>query len=431
MKYYSLFELENGTQFYYNSQTNSLYNTAGDLINLPPLKPLEWYETEEKNHGVDTKTNAPIAIRILLGHACNYNCTYCMQKDIGNPDERPQSFFTETFISSVKNSLNIEKLKRVELWGGEPFLYWKDMVEIMKFFDSPDREFFISTNGSPFVQKHVDFFATLKGRVMINLSHDAYGQEELRGEDILKNPRKVDIIKKLMALSNVALGVGCVVSSTNYDLFAINEYFKSFATANGIPNLKVTFIPAKNYDETNSQNSANYIIRGDDLIKFRKILKDFIQACLSDTKNEVYLRNNILHSPEGIINYATFLKHQAPVTIKSSCGADANDVLSVDIQGNVRLCPHTDKSFISGRIDDLENVRIKKLDLDRKIQHCFKCPLKRLCRSSCPIKFPDEVFYSNCAFEKVWWGEIQEAAMGLLFGQSVSHIKDGLVDFYK
>jgi hypothetical protein len=349
-----------------------------------------------------------------------------MQKDIGNPDERPQSKYTETFLKSVSENLTKDTIKRVELWGGEPFLYWRDMVPIMQYFDGEGVDFFISTNGSAFVQKHVDFFSKLKGKVLINLSHDAYGQESLRGEDILKNPKKVDIIKKLMAIPNVGLGMGCVVSCENYDLFAINEYFKTFADVNDIKNLKVTFIPAKNYDETNSQNSANYIIKGDDLVKFRKILKDFIRNCLDDPERKTYLRNNLIDSPEGVINYAKFLKHQSPVTIKSSCGADANDVISVDIQGNVRLCPHTDKTFISGRLENIEEVRIKKLDLDRKISHCFQCPLKRLCRSSCPIKFPDEVFYTNCRLEKVWWGEIQAASMGLLFGQPVKHIKDGI-----
>jgi len=423
---YSLFELDNGQRFYYNSQINKIVNSAGDTLNLPPKHSYEWYAEEEKNHGVVTKKNKPFAIRILLGHACNYDCAYCMQKDIGNPNERPQSFFTETFIQSIKDNLDLSDLKRVELWGGEPFLYWRDMVPIMEFFDREGLNFFISTNGSPLVQKHVDFFASLKSIVSISVSHDAYAQERLRGEDVLKKPKKVDIFKQLKSLPNVGIGVSCVVSSTNYDLFKINEYFRNFAIENDIDDLKITFIPVKNYDATNSQNSADHMIRGEDLKRFDAIMKRFIEACIDDPKKEKYLKNNILHSPEGIWEYANFLKHQEPVTIKSSCGADSNDVLSLDIESNVRLCPHTDKSFIAGQVNDIENVKIKRLDLKRKIDHCFECPVKRLCRSSCPIKFPNEVFYMNCAFEKVWWGNIQEASMSILFGQKVKHIKDGI-----
>jgi uncharacterized protein len=423
---YSLFELANGQKFYYDSEDNTIYNEYASQLSLPSLHPLEHYTTEAKNHGVDTKVNNPIAIRILLGHACNYSCTYCMQKDIGNPFERPESFHIDDFIDAINNNLDTSRLHRIELWGGEPLLYWKDMMRIMDLLDAPGREFFISTNGSPFVQKHVDYFKALSGRVLINVSHDAYAQDTLRGEDILKNPSKVGIIKQLIALPNVQLGFGCVVSATNYDLFAINQYFREFAEAESIDKIKITFIPAKNYDERNSENSALHVIRGDMLADFSDILGRFIQASLNDPTHKTILKNNIIYSPEGVIEYALFLKNQTPITTRSGCGADSNDILSVDTRGNVRLCPHTNEKFISGTLNKFKEIKIVSLDLDRKHNHCAPCPVKRLCRSSCPIKFPKEVFYTNCALEKVWWGNIQLAAMKLLFGQDVKMIKTGI-----
>jgi radical SAM protein with 4Fe4S-binding SPASM domain len=147
---------------------------------------------------------------------------------------------------------------------------------------------------------------------------------------------------------------------------------------------------------------------------------------LNDIERTHFLKNNIIYSEEGIVEYAQFLKRSTPITTKSGCGADSNDILSVDIQGNVRLCPHTDGSFIAGRIEDISKVEIKGMDILRKKTHCMKCPVKRLCRSSCPIKFPDHVFYSNCALEKVWWGNIQLHAMAMLFGQTVTMKEVGL-----
>ncbi len=415
---YSLFELASGQQFYYDSHENKIYNSGGEQLSLSPELSLDWYREESKNHGVDTKVNNPVAIRVLLGHACNYSCSYCMQKDIGNPNERPESFHLETFVEQVQNNLDLSRLKRVELWGGEPFLYWKDMMRIMQLVDEPGREFFISTNGSPFVQKHVDFFKTLKSMVLINVSHDGPGQESLRGEDILKNPKKVDIIRQLMALPNVQVGFGSVVSSTNYDLFAIDEFFRK-----NFGDVKVTYIPVKNYDETNSQNSANHMLRGEQLKEFSSIMQRFIQESL---EGNTLLRSNILHSPEGVYAYAKFLTKAAPMVYGAQCGADSNDILSLDIRGNVRLCPHTSDKFISGHISNIKGIKIVNMDLDRKKNHCYGCPVKRLCGSSCPIKFPNEVFYMNCAFEKVWWGNIQLAAMKLLFGQEVKLLKVGL-----
>ena len=424
---YTLYEMADGREFYYDTTDNSLYNNGGELLSLPPLQSDDWYKEEAAHHGKATKTNQPLAVRLLLGHACNYSCTYCMQKDIGNPLERARNYQLDKFKEEFNANLDLSRLKRVELWGGEPFLYWKDMVEIMDMLDHPDREFFISTNGSPLSQKHVDYFAQMKAVVLINISHDGPGHERLRGEDILKNIKKVNIIQQLKNLyPRVQMGFGCVVSKSNYDLFAINDYFKTFAEGNGIENLKITYIPAKNYDATNSQNSADHVINGEDLVKFNAVLGTFINACMNDMEHKVILKNNIVDSEEGVLQFAMFLKNQAPITTRTGCGADSDDVLSLDLKGNVRLCPHTDESYISGHINKIELVDISKLDLDRKNNHCFKCPFKRLCRSSCPIKFPDEVFLSNCRFEKVWWGNIQSAAMKLLFGQEVKMMKVGL-----
>lgn len=414
-----LYELADGRQFYYDTTDNSLYNKGGELLNLPPLKSLDWYKEEALHHNTSKKSNKPFAVRLLLGHACNYSCTYCMQKDIGNPNERGRNYQLDQFKQEFKNNLDLSKLKRVELWGGEPFLYWKDMIEIMDMVDGPEIEYFISTNGSPLRQKHVEYFATLKGTVLINISHDGPGQESLRGENILNNINSVMTIKNLMALPNVQVGFGCVVSKTNLDLYVINDFFKEFAIKNKIENLKITFIPAKNYDDSNSQNSADHVISGPSLKYFDQIMKKFIKDCLQDPDHEIYLRNNILESEEGVWQYAKFLTHRAPITTTSGCGADSDDVLSLDMKGNVRLCPHTDESFISGHISNIPLVDVTRLDLDRKKNHCYDCPFKRLCRSSCPIKFQDATFYSNCRFEKVWWGNIQLAAMELLFGQPV------------
>lgn len=424
---YTKFELEDGRNFYYDSNANAIHNSDGNIINFEASQSLEWYEDKAKEWGVVEKTNSPVSLRILLGHACNYNCTYCMQKDIGNPDERPQSLWTETFIESLKRNLNFDRLKRIELWGGEPFLYWKDMVEIMNFFDHPDRSFFISTNGSAFVEKHYDFFKTMKSQILINLSHDAAKQELTRGVDVFKNTKRVGVIKRIMELENVNLAFGCVVSNENHDLYEINDYFKSFVDRENITNAKINFIAAKNYDfHGKDAFSSKYILRGETLKIFNEHLYNFIEDSINDNQNNRIMKNNFLYSDNGVVQYAKALKGQAPIVSTTNCGADSSVVLSVDLKGNIRICPHADEHFKAGHIDKLSDLKIHGMDLDRKNKHCFKCNVKRLCKSSCPIKFPDEVFYSNCALEKVWWGNIQIAAMRLLFGQKVFLVEVGL-----
>lgn len=411
---------------FYDSHSHSMFNKDAELLSLPPEHTQEWYTEIANTYGVTHKTDKPKILRILLGQACNYDCGYCMQKDIGNLHEKPESFHIETFMKDIKDNLDLSLVERVELWGGEPFLYWNDIVPLMKLFDKPNISFFISTNGSPLVQKHVDFFKSLSARIEIAISHDGPGQEKLRGEDILKKSKKVEIIKQFYELNpKISFSFNSVISATNYDLFAIDRYFSDFAKANDMPNIKITFIPIRNYDDTNSQNSALHVIQGDDLEKFDKIVNAYINQHIHEllTNTQTMLHSSIIVGPMGVFECVKSLKHQIPITSTSRCGADCSNIVSVDIQSNIKLCPHTHNKFDAGKLNNIKNVNIVKLDLDRKNSHCYHCPVKRICKSSCPIKLPNEVFLMNCAIEKIWYGNIQKGAFRLLFNQEVEMLE--------
>lgn len=422
---------ESGQIFYYENETHSIYDSTGEILTLPALEHQDYYAEEFERHGVLYKDHDPRVLRILLGHACNYSCGYCMQKDIGNPNERPESYHLEPFIESVHKNLDLSKITTVELWGGEPFLYWKDMVRIMTFLDREGIEFFISTNGSPLSQKHVDFFKTLKSKIAMAISHDGPGQESLRGNDILKNTKRVDVIKQLHNMPDrVGISYNTVISNTNYDLFEINNYFKQYAaSADLIGKVKLHFIVAKNYNDSDVDgSSAGHILKDDQLKDFNRIFGEYLNVYLSElaipTIDRQLLTNGLVEGTAGLVVYASKLRNSIPITTKSNCGADSSDVLSIDIQGRIRVCPHTHEKFVSGHVNNIKGIKIVGLDIDRKNTHCYHCPVKRMCKSSCPIKFPDSVFLSNCAIEKVWYGNLQKAAFKLLFKDDVEFLEE-------
>jgi len=431
---FSKFRLKDSDRiFYYEVNENSLYNERGEALSLPPEHPYDWYESVQHNFGTRKKTNKPVALRILLGQACNYSCGYCLQKDIGNPDERPKNTELDRFIESVEKYLDLENLERIELWGGEPFLYWKDIISIMKFLDKKGRHFYISTNGSPLRQKHLDFFSTLESTIMISISHDGPGQESLRGDEIFNNKSVVSTIKQIDSMyPKIQYSFNTVVSATNYDLFAINDFFCNVRDTHGLNNARISFILAKIYDETNSQNSADHVIGVDHVPVFKQILKNYYDKAILQLKKHgkrkdlPIMPSNIFDGTEGPLRHALVLKQKVPVTMTSSCGADSADVLSIDIQGNVRLCPHTSEKYIAGKIDNIKGIRIIQLDLDRKKTHCSDCNVRRMCKSSCPIKFPDEVFLQNCRVEKIWYGAIQNKAFELIFNEEVELLETGI-----
>jgi uncharacterized protein len=424
---YSRFVGSNGLTVYYNNKNNSLYSPQGEKLSKETTMPREWYEQAHLHHGVLHKSNTPVALRILLGHACNYSCSFCMQKDIGNPSERPLNIFTGQFLRQVTENLDLSKLERVELWGGEPFLYWKDMMKIMKGLDREGLVYYMSTNGSALLPKHLEFFLTLKAKVSFSISHDGPGQEALRGADILEKKGPM-LAEWEQYAPKISFSVNPVLTNTNYDLFAINDYFKSWADRYGLKRISIGWTIGRVYDKDNLDNSALHVIRGENVAKFRQIESDYLDALIADFRigkfpglESRFLPSLLWDEYTGVMGYIHTLETEQPMTMTSGCGADADDLISLDLNGFVRTCPHTDESFISGHLDELDKVQVKNIDLDRKNRkdHCYNCPVFRICKSSCPINFDDDVFKTNCTIEKTLYSTMQQKAFSLLFNQEM------------
>lgn len=407
------FTLENGKVIYYDNFTNGLYNENKEPLSTI-TEPDAFYESVNGEVRTRAKSNKPFWIRVLLGHACNYDCSYCMQKDIGNPDEREKITTVDTFIKQIRR-LDLSRLEKIDLWGGETLLYWKTMEVLMKEFDQEGLTWFIPTNGTPLQMKHIEFFKNLKGTVSIGLSHDGPGHERLRGEEFLH--KKVEILKAAQEVDNIQFSFNPVLSHTNYDLYEINKFFYDYCTNNGI-NLNKTAI-SWTVGHNHDGDSSGHVIHGESLHAFKGIIKKFIDDCIEQRFKGVdnkLLNNSLLDSHLGVLPYVKTLRKQVLPTYITSCGVDDSGVLSVDMKGNVRTCPHTDESFIGGHIDDLETVSLTRVDLDRYERHCRSCEVFRLCKSNCPIEVPDSVFYTNCAIEKVYHKAIQNKALSLIFG---------------
>lgn len=423
---FSKFKINNTDEiFYYSNFDNGLYDNSRNLLS-EIVEPDQIYLDSLTEVRSLTKSNKPYWIRILLGHACNYSCDYCLQKDIGNPDERNKITTTDQFIEQL-SKLDLSQLTKIDLWGGETLLYWKTIMPIMEHFDREGLVWFIPTNGTPLQMKHVDFFSKLKGRVEIGISHDGPAHARLRGPEFLD--KKSNVLKALKNTNNIFFGFNPGITETNYDLFEINKFFYDYCVDIGldINTVHLSYTMIYNHDYENIHNSADHVIRGETLNKFQKIMKNFLQASteqfLLKTNNHNILRNNLYNSNMGVMPYIKTLKTQILPTVSTACGVDDVNVLSVDISGNVRTCPHVDESFISGHIDDINNVKLKNLDLERYENHCVSCPVFRLCKSTCPIEVPDEVFHSNCKISKVWFRSIQDEAFRIMFNGEVTLIE--------
>lgn len=452
----SRWRTEEGITFFYDNETNQLHEENGALIQLRNNEDHSYYlRYVEENYNTQRKGNAPVALRILMGHACNYSCSYCMQKELGVSDELPKRRGLDDFIGNTLLALDLSRLERIELWGGEPFLYWNDMVALMTALDAESRTFAITTNGSALRVKHADFFRTLKATVLISISHDALHQGQLRGEDIFTKPKVIEAMQALGEVPNLAFGFICSVTHTNFDLFEINNFFHGKISKHNLKTCNLAFSLGRSFQEgevvdrcgslVGLKESLSYVPHGENLEKLRLILSDFLEAhyqqfidggmvngepaLFSKDYREVSLLMTDIYEFQMALSVTECARKVIvgePVKEGTNCGADMADVLAFDLDGNVRTCPHSSERHIAGRLNDLSGVKVHGINLDRQGKGCRSCINRKLCKRGCPIKLPDEVFYANCAVEKVWYGEIQKAAFRFIFGHKVELIEAGL-----
>jgi radical SAM protein with 4Fe4S-binding SPASM domain len=336
----------------------------------------------------------------------------------------------------------------------------------MKFFDNDQMTFGITTNGSALRSKHAEFFSTLKSQVIVTISHDAKMQSALRGLDPLENKSVIQTLKSFDALQNVNYGFLCSLTNTNFNLFEINDFFRDKIISHDLKCNSLSFSLGRTYQEeikfepseslgcnvittdlTNKQlpksESKTHVIHGENLNTFREILVEYLEqhylqfidsyvdgipTIYNKTAQETpLLLCDIYESslPYSVTEYMGKTLRGDPILEKTNCGADMADIISIDIDGNIRTCPHSGKEHIHGHLKNIKTIEIKSLDLDRGT-HCESCVNNKLCRSSCPLDLPDETFMTNCRVEKVWYGELQKAAFRFLLNDQVKMLSTSL-----
>jgi radical SAM protein with 4Fe4S-binding SPASM domain len=128
----------------------------------------------------------------------------------------------------------------------------------------------------------------------------------------------------------------------------------------------------------------------------------------------------------SVIGYARKLLNNEPILETTNCGADMADIISLDLDGSVRTCPHAGEKYVHGHINNIKGVRILTLNLTKKDTHCADCSNIKLCRSSCPLDLPEQTFLTNCAVEKVWYGELQRAAFRFIVDERIASMEYGI-----
>ena len=194
------------------------------------------------------KSRAPRILKIQLGLSCNYACSYCSQAFQIADATVSKLADVEHFLIQLDGWI-AEAPEKIELWGGEPFLYWAKIKRLVPALAErfPKAAFSIITNGSLLDREKLDFIAAHD--IAITISHDGPGQH-LRGPDPLDDPDKRRWIEALLAERPGRTGFNAVLTRENYDLKALKAWFAEkvgpdmFVGLEGVVNVMMPRLPS-------------------------------------------------------------------------------------------------------------------------------------------------------------------------------------------
>lgn len=177
----------------YNPHTSEM-----EGIDIGPLEARAWAPVPRVSKQTPLgKSRVPRTLKIQLGLSCNYACSYCSQAVQIADATVSKLADVEAFLAGLDGWIEGAP-EKIELWGGEPFLYWAKIKRLVpalaKLF--PEARFSIITNGSLLDREKLDFIANYD--IAVGISHDGPGQH-LRGPDPLDDHDKRRWIEALLA----------------------------------------------------------------------------------------------------------------------------------------------------------------------------------------------------------------------------------------
>lgn len=369
------------------------------------------------------KVNTPMRLKIQLGLKCNYKCEYCSQStfvpaaSITNDDD------VDEFLQKLDERLDLSDCQIIELWGGEPLLYWKKikkLVPALKQRCSDDVEFNTVTNGSLLTQEKVDFFIEHKFSVV--MSHDGPGYH-LRGPDPLDNPRKLALVKQLIeANKNNEMGfaLSMVITKENNNFEETVKWFQDKLEDPYVPITAEGVVEA--YDLKTAENDRT----GKFTEEYAKEFEEKVYKGIT-TGTQPLLK---VFSVVDKINefFGSLLYKKDGDMVGQKCGMDRDDDIAVDLKGNVMTCQNVglEKNHHAGHLDNIDDVRVLSSQHWSWRNECTHCPVVQLCQGSC-------MFLTGKEFAQTCWNEyafnmgIMRGAFTLLTGQNIVKIEGDIV----
>jgi uncharacterized protein len=353
------------------------------------------------------KSRAPRILKIQLGLSCNYACSYCSQAFQIADATASRLADVEHFLIQLDGWIT-DAPEKIELWGGEPFLYWAKIKRLVPALAGrfPTAAFSIITNGSLLDREKLDFIAAHD--IAITISHDGPGQH-LRGPDPFDDPDKRRWIEAFLAERPGRTGFNAVLTRENHDLKALKAWFAEKVG----PDIVVGLEGVVNvYDAATAIGTGRF-----EPAELNSLTWSIFEALVEDP--------NAFGLGERINEFYASIQHRRPIdALGQKCGMDSPDAIAVDLRGNVMTCQNTGAKGVHkiGHVADFDAIALDTATHFAFRAECMSCPVVQLCKGSCMF-LEGEFFKQSCANEFAFNMGIMMAAVWHLTGMVLVRAK--------
>ena len=368
------------------SEVKLIYNTETSVIcDLQGQDLLKSYKVKKEHILTQnfTRTQNPYKkhaennlLEISLGFNCNFKCKYCSQNLLKN------KAYSGTPVDAY---LLVDKLKKsglqptqIQLWGGEPLVYWKTILVLLPRLRAMYKDAHISliTNGSLLDHEKVDFL--VKYQCALSLSHDGPGNQ-FRYKDVLKSEKTVDALRYAIKQMGEHFSINTTPGQGNTDVIKIADFFNTFfgikdnSLVIGVHNI------VRCHDSKDAGQVESCTISDEDL----KIYSDTIFKALNSPDKNSYGFNSLEYKVRCAIE--GILCEEPIDSVQAECYLPFSNGLLIDMRGNVLPCHnHAIQSYTCGTLDHLEDVNALGYNCWRNKERCRRCPYIHWCKGGCP-----------------------------------------------
>ncbi len=375
----------------YNPHTSEI-----EGITLPDVPERDWpvapRVTKSNPQG---KSRHPRTLKIQMGLSCNYACSYCNQATQIDDATISTLGDVERFLVQLDIWLKAPP-EKIELWGGEPFVYWAKLKRLVPALHAkfPEARFSIITNGSLLSREKLDFIARYD--IGVGISHDGPGQH-LRGPDPLEDSETRIWIERLLKERPGNVSINTVLTRENHSLETIANWFRARLGPDAPLSLEGV---VNTYDAATLFGSGSFT--EDDL----RHLSDEVFYALANDPGAFGLGTRLKEFTDSLI------EHRPITALGQKCGMDRADDIAVDLLGNVMTCQNTGAKGVHkiGHVEAFEDIALDNGTHFAFRPDCMACPVVQLCKGSCMF-LEGEFFAQSCRNEYAYNLGILRAAL--------------------